>query len=254
MIGELVPSDLEQVAALVRASFAPRLHDFMVYAQHGIAHFIGTQIAMPLAGPGKRFLVDTDDTKHVRAFAEFQEPVNGVAFLSYICVARDVRGSGLATRLIEHFLATTRSSALHLDVFAENHAAHTLYGKLGFEQTGRTGWYVRDLPAPSDALALRMTNAVEATAMFAYYGFCRHGVTWHGSETFLGRIGPRTIRCYSRLDFADDALLGAIRALFPDTRRAVFICSTDGEDLPDDVLLFQTSLRFVRNINASREN
>ena len=247
--------DLDQVATLVRASFDAKLHDFMVYAQHGVARFIGAYIALPVTGPTRWFLVDVHGSGQVRAFAEFQGGDDGTAFLAYICVAREARGMGLATALIDHFLAAAGAfTTLQLEVFAENHAAIALYRKLGFEQTGGTSWFVRDLPLPAQRSTLRVANAAEATAMYAHYGFCRYGLDWNGAEIALGRIGPSTIRCFRCADFADDELLGAMGGLLASTRRALYICSSDAADRPNDKLLFHTSLRLARNITTSRGN
>jgi ribosomal protein S18 acetylase RimI-like enzyme len=253
MIRAATPDDVGQIAALVRASFDARLHDYMVYAQHGIDRFLAVQIAMPQTGPARFFLVDADPIGQVRAFAEFQRG-DGVDFLSYICVARETRGTGLATALIDHHLADAPARSLQLDVFADNHAAIALYHKLGFKITGETGWFVRDLPAPGAASKVRMSNAVEASAMFAWYGFCRYGVAWQGEEMFAGRIGPRTLRCYRGIDFADDALLGALHRLFPEARRSIYICATDAADRPDPGFLFHRSLRLERHVLSCREH
>lgn len=239
--------DVNQIADLVRTSFDSRLHDFMVYAQDGIERFLAVHINLPAAEPPRHFLVETNEKGCVRGFAEFVEGTGGAAaFLSYICVAPQARGAGIATALIDHFLSATCPSSLQLDVFRENHAGVALYRKLGFEPAGATGWFVRDLPSPASARTLRLINAAEAIAMHAYYGFCRHAVSWQGAETVLGQIGPRTLRCFSWPDFSDVPLLAAARALFPETRRALFICSMDCADRPPDAALFHTSLRMVR--------
>jgi ribosomal protein S18 acetylase RimI-like enzyme len=247
--------DANQIAALVRTSFDSRLHDFMVYAQDGIERFLAVHIDLPTAEPRRHFLVDVDEDGSVRGFAEFVEGTgSAAAFLSYICVAPQARGAGIATALINHFVAATGSSALQLDVFRENHAAVALYRKLGFERVSATGWFVRDLPPPASAPTLHLINPAEAVAMHEYYGFCRHTVRWGGAETVLGRIGPRTLRCFNGPDFSDVPLLAAARALFPETRRALFVCSMDAADRPAHAELFHTSLRLVRAALSDVEN
>jgi putative acetyltransferase len=55
-------------------------------------------------------------------------------------VARDWRGRGVGTALMEHAIGWAREQGLHklcLDVFAHNEAAIALYRKLGFVEEGR---------------------------------------------------------------------------------------------------------------------
>jgi putative acetyltransferase len=55
-------------------------------------------------------------------------------------VARDWRGRGVGTALMEHAIAWAREQGLHklaLDVFAHNEPAIALYRKLGFVEEGR---------------------------------------------------------------------------------------------------------------------
>jgi ribosomal protein S18 acetylase RimI-like enzyme len=55
-------------------------------------------------------------------------------------VARDRRGQGIGTALMEAAIGWAREQGLHklsLDVFAHNEAALALYRKLGFVEEGR---------------------------------------------------------------------------------------------------------------------
>ena len=235
--------DLEQIAALIRSSFDPDLHDYMIFAQHGINHYLAVLISMPLTGPDRALLVEADDTGQVRAFADFSTATSGDAFLSYICVSPRTQKRGYATQLIEYFLKSRAIASLSLDVFADNQRALALYKKLGFEGIGEISWLVNNMPAPEANSSLRLSNALEASAVHARYGFCRYEAEWRGSALSLGRIGRRTIRCFAREKFADTAFLSSVRALFPEAEHALFISDPSECTRSDDTFLLQKSLR-----------
>ena len=64
--------------------------------------------------------------------------------LENIVVAQEARGKGIGTRLMQQLLARaqqTKSHTVFLEVRESNAAAISLYGKLGFQQTGRRKSY-----------------------------------------------------------------------------------------------------------------
>ena len=76
------------------------------------------------------------------------------ARLYTIAVAAAARGKGVATALVKALAAAARArgcAALTLEVRADNSAAHQLYRKLGFVESGRLPGYYED-----GAAALRM--------------------------------------------------------------------------------------------------
>jgi len=219
-------ADMGEVAALVRASFAERLHPFMTYAQSGIAAFLGAITEHPLLFPGHRLLTCEDAGGRVTGFAEFRvDGQNGL--LSYICVAPAARRSGLAKRMIANFLSENSGlTRLDLDVFEENEPAIHLYEQLGFAGMDRSLWLTRHLPAPAEGNA-QPVNPAGALAAYVRYGFCEMPVRYNARSHRLGRIGARTLRCFEAEDFGDEALLAAVRHLLPELDIALLISPAD---------------------------
>jgi RimJ/RimL family protein N-acetyltransferase len=221
-----VTADMDDVAALVRASFPDRLHPFMTYAQSGIATFLSAIAEQPLLFPGHRLLTCTDPAGIMAGFAEFR--IDGeTALLSYICVTPAARRTGAATRMIAHFLSQNPNlTRLDLDVFEDNEPAVRFYEKMGFVSAARSLWLTRRLPVPADGVA-QAINPAGALAAFARYGFCEMPVQHNGCQHRLGRIGSRTLRCFAADDFDDEVLLAAVRHLLPDLDTALLILPAD---------------------------
>ena len=219
-------ADMSEVAALVRASFADRLHPFMTYTQSGIAAFLSAITDYPLLFPDYRLLTCTDTAGIVVGFAEFR--VDGeTALLSYICVSPAARRTGVARRMIAVFLSQCPDLArLDLDVFEDNEPAVRLYESMGFVGTSQTLWLARPLPPPT-AGAIHSVNPAAGLAAFERYGFCEMPVQRNGRLHRLGRIGRRTLRCFVAEDFGDEALLAAVRHLLPELDTALLILPAD---------------------------
>lgn len=215
-------ADVDEVAALVRASFADRLHPFMTYAQSGIGAFLSAIIEYPLLFPNHRLLTCRDADEKVTGFAEFR--IDGeTALLSYICVAPAARRAGLARGMIADFLNNnSKLTRLDLDVFEDNEPAVRLYQHMGFIGMGRSLWLTRPLPVPA-AEVVQPINPAGAIAAHARYGFCEMPVHRNGRQHRLGRIGVRTLRCFEAEDFGDEALLAAVRHLLPELETALVI-------------------------------
>ena len=245
MIRDARREDAIQIGALLQSSFEPKLRDFIVYAQHGINRFLAALIAFPRGNEERRFLVDENENEEICAFAEFQKGADDTAFLSYICVAEETRGAGLASGLIRYYIQTASPLALQLDVFKQNRAALGLYRKLGFEHRATTSWIVRELPNAELRAPLSFENAPEACAMHACYGFCRFTGQWNGNQIDLGRIGDRTIRCFDEGVLADDNLLATIHATFSEVTNVLLVSFDRKSNLPAGTTLLQSSLRLV---------
>lgn len=87
-----------------------------------------------------------EDDDGLAAYALFQV-VADEAELLRIAVDPEQRRRGLGRRLLDHALeelAAEGVSTCHLEVRADNTAAHGLYRRLGFEITGRRRVYYRD--------------------------------------------------------------------------------------------------------------
>jgi len=226
MIRAATLNDLDQVTELIRASFKPALLPYMVYAQAGIGRFLASFVEHPGVATNRVMLVADDGSGQVLGFAEFRRGSDGEAHLSYICVQRAARGRGLAVALIEHYLATFEARKIELDVFEDNVSAIALYHKLGFEQTGETMWFTRPLPPPAPrANPIELANFALSLAAFERYGFCELHLDGHEPTAKVGLIGDRVLRCFDTACFADDDLLGRLRAIFPGADEALLIGS-----------------------------
>lgn len=249
MIRDATMGDLDRIAALVRGSFNPALHPYMVYAQAGIGRFLAAFIAHPGAVTDRTLLVATDHAGEAVAFAEFRHG-GGDALLSYICVSAEARGQGVATAMIAHFLRVSGPQRIDLDVFADNAAAISLYRGLGFQETSGTGWFARQLPPPSaKATPLTIDNLPVALAAFESHGFCELQLRWRGNDVKLGRIGETVFRCFDAAVFDDDDLLSRLRSIFPSAQEALFIAA----ESPDSASwLVNRTLRMTKVLGAER--
>lgn len=206
--------DVEAALRIVRESFEPRLQQFLPLAQKGAAEYVATLLSHAGASPANVYLVSVDVSGRVLGFADFRVVERETAHLSYICVVNDARGRGIATTMIEGFLAQRHAvTHLSLDVFSDNVAALRLYTKLGFVEESSSVWLAR--PISSSGPPLPVDNLAFAQASLMRYGFCELLVTSaaRGSQRF-GRIGASVVRAYSSDQFLDDEILFALRGLF----------------------------------------
>lgn len=223
-------TDLPDVAALLRSSFSPRMRPYMAYTQHGIGSFLATRLAHPQSFPQQFFGVATDESERVLGYAEFTMNSQVEGHLSYICVSADARRLGVAKGLFMHFCESrTGVEFIALDVFADNYPAVNLYRALGFKSTcDGTTWLYQGLPAASAELTI--SNLTSACAAHQVYGFCEFLAEWNDREVKMGRIGTKTLRCFSLKEFADYDLLAAVRATFPGVTQALVIVASGGRD------------------------
>lgn len=244
-IAPLRPEQVGAAQRLLLESFDPRLQPYMTATQAGAEAFLAAYVAAPQLHPERRYLAATqaDGTGDLLGYAEFRQLEAGAGFLSYICVSPLARGRGIASRLIEHYLQMVpEPETMQLDVFADNLPALALYRKLGFEEQSQTTWWRRPLPTPSETASLRVTNWPAALAMHKRYGFCEYQVSFADQLHGLGRMGQAVLRCTSAADFADDALLSAVRAALPELQEALLI-APDGPSPHAEAEAFNRSLR-----------
>lgn len=231
------PSDLPEVALLVQTSFDARLRRYMTYAQRGIEAFLAVFVERPELFPERTYLVCADEVDRVVGYAEFSDHGDGTYFLSYICVARDMRRRGIASAMIEGFISSRPPEArLELEVFRQNTSAIAAYRKLGFAQSaGERTWLQRSLPAalPRTSGRLAISSLAAYEPMHAAYGFSELPVRWSGRDVKLGRIGAGVLRCFSPDAFGDEDLLAAVRRVFPSLTEAFVIL--DGRPSPESV-------------------
>lgn len=211
-------ADLPGVHSLIRESFEEALHPYMISTQAGTETYLRVFVEHAALYPDRRFLLAESPTGTLLGYAEFRLLEGHIGFLSYICVSSAARGRGVATRLIEQYLAATpEADSMQLDVFTHNHPARCLYRKLGFVEQQETIWWHRVCPPPQSAAGsgLRFDDLPSALAAWHRYGFCEWRGTFRGAPFRLGRMGAGVLRCFRADDMADDALLAGLRGVFP---------------------------------------
>jgi len=230
-VREMRSSDAVKGSLLLASSFPQELGRYLPYAQPGTARFLEDELAKAGKDPTKKFLVFEDEDQ-IAGFAEYRLEGAETALLAHICVAGWARRRGVATALVEQFLASHPSvRRLELDVFEENLAAARLYEGLGFATTGVTSWYRRGLPEPT--LPLEIPDAATMEVTHKRYSFSQCEFRVAGETRRVGRIGRTVLRCFDERTFGDDALLSQLRATFSGVREALLIGAPSGRsDLP----------------------
>ncbi|WP_116092027.1 GNAT family N-acetyltransferase [Sphingomonas crusticola] len=248
IIERALVADTGAIAELLQLSFDPELRPFLAYAQHGVAAFLSDILVNPLLFADRHLLVCRASDGTVIGFAEFRISSRTEGFLYYICVSPAARRHGVATAMIDTFLADNAGLAtLGLDVFATNDAAITLYGKRGFVRSGQSDWCIRPIPAAGpDAPGHCLVANSTPLAAFYRYGFCELTLDFARGPLRIGRIGAAVLRCSSAEIFQDDALLAAAAAVLPPARTAFLIRPAElrGGRLRDEALL-RSSYRMV---------
>jgi len=210
--------DVDHVTDLVRGSFDRRLWPFMAYAQQGIAEFLSVALRFPTSAPRNRSYVSVGPGG-VEGFADFRVTSDEESFLSYICVTPQARGCGVATRLIEQFLANhPKLEHLRLDVFRENAPAIAMYSKLGFKREHSSVWVSRPMPRPLGAVEIFELS--KSLAVLHLYGFCELEVSSAPVPVRLGILGNTVVNCRTPEVFQNDTLLAALRSTFEDAETA----------------------------------
>jgi len=230
-VREMRSSDAVKGALLLGSSFPQELGRYLPYAQAGTGHFLEDELARACKDPTKKFLVFEDEDQ-IAGFAEYRLEGVETAHLAYICVADWARRRGVATALVEQFLASHPSvRRLELDVFEKNLAAARLYEGLGFATVGVTSWYRRGLPEAT--LPVEILDAATMEATHERYSFSQCEFRVADEARRVGRIGRTVLRCFDERTFADDALLSRLRATFSGVREALLIGAPSGRnDLP----------------------
>ena len=208
--------DVHQVVALLQGSFDPDLRPFMAYTQHGVGEFLSLPLRYPSSFPDRRLIVAVDMLHPgvVRGFADFRLLEGQIGFLSYICVDPDSRGAGIATRMIETFVAAhPHLNEMQLDVFRQNRPAKSLYAKLGFEIQDSILWITRELPPAGDAPLIH--SLPMSVAAHKVYGFCEIEAVIEDSSVRVGRLGENLLRCFTKDSFESDKLLAGMHRIFP---------------------------------------
>lgn len=214
--------DVNHVTGMVRGSFDRRFWPFMAYAQQGIAEFLSVALRFPTSAPRNRSYVSVGPGG-VEGFADFRVTSDEEAFLSYICVMPQARGRGVATSLIEQFLANhPKLEHLRLDVFRENAPAIAMYSKLGFEREHSSIWVTR--PMPPARGAAEIVELSKSLAALHLYGFCELEVSSAPAPApapvRLGILGNKVVNCRTPEVFQNDTLLAALRNTFEDAETA----------------------------------
>jgi ribosomal protein S18 acetylase RimI-like enzyme len=196
----LNPADLDQVGELVQRSFAADLRPFMVATQKGWVDHLRVKLAHPRLHLGQHLGVAEREGRVV-AFADYRTSAND-GFLSYICVAQEERGQGLARTLFEWLVRGSQVDRVGLDVFADNLPARSLYAAMGFNEVSRQTWWTRPLtsvivevevdPGVDPRIDCRDLHAsLEALRRF---GFCQVTARMDDDVLVFGRLGQSVLR------------------------------------------------------------
>lgn len=208
-------SDAEQVAILFRLAFPVALQKFMVYGQVGLPNYLRDLCSYPNLFPQFRFVVAVDKQGRIVGFTEFRIPTSTSGFLSNIFLSEDVRGKGLGSRMIQHFLDDHPSiSHIELDVFDSNPGARRLYRKLGFKEQKASYWFAQSVDVTDPASEVDVTVSLSSVAMHSRYGFSEFTVSNAYQEIRFGRIGDSVLRVYEP-QHLNAAIIAGIKKTFP---------------------------------------
>lgn len=245
-------SDTVAVSSLLRESLPANLAPFLAYTQHGLADYLEVQLRYSTSFSARQLLVVADAEDRPVGFGDFRKNSAVDGFLSYICIAPSLRGQGIASGLIEYFLAANPEvDTLGLDVFEGNVPALKLYQRLGFVAVTSQLWLSRPLPPPSSGLAVDHVQMV--VAAHEVFGFSEFSLTWAGELSSFGRIGESVLRCWGVETFAHDELLAAVRATFPELSQALAVADKDAS-VPADSQVLAVAYRMIRtSIVATRQ-
>ena len=241
-------SDITRIDELTKSSFDPRLEPYMTSAQEGAGQFLEAFVRHSKFLPDRSYIVARSVDHEVMGYADFRLTGATTSFLSYIAVAPEARGLGVASALIDDFLDRNQSiKSIELDVFAVNGAARALYDKRGFTVVDSSDWWVRDIPqapatVPRDWV---IKNVASSVAWQKAFGFCEYEVETEESARRFGQIGRRTLRCFSAEEFSDDRFLGAAASIASGVKEA-FLVQREALGPPTpDCRKVNTSLRMI---------
>ncbi|MGF9760981.1 GNAT family N-acetyltransferase [Microvirga sp. 0TCS3.31] len=224
--------DLPWVADLVRGSFDPHLLPYLVAAQSGIVSWWRTILDHSDSFPTTRFLVAEDGAGRRLGYAELKQLDDRTGFLSYVAVAAEARGAGVAGRLVAAYLGERpHLEAMELDVFEDNAPARALYARLGFEESARSTWWAAPLEHDPDGPGGRPVGDLHAVlARHRAYGFTDLTVDAGGSAVRFGVLGEEVLRCFTAESFVDADAQAVVREVFPHLTRR-FAVLAEGADL-----------------------
>ncbi|RYB94300.1 GNAT family N-acetyltransferase [Nocardioides oleivorans] len=231
-----VATDVGWLAEVSRASFASRLHPFLISAQPGIDRFWEVVLSHPAAFPGRSFLVAETDEDGRIGFVDLQVVDPGTAHLSYVCVTEPARGRGVAGTLLRDYLHRNPDVvSMQLDVFDDNASARALYDRLGFESVATTTWWVADLPRARRAAAgTRVQGLHAATAWLDTYGFAELAVAVDDAIMPLARPSRSVLRCPDPALLLQPAVLAAVVDELPELSEVLVTLEGD-EPPPSDI-------------------
>ncbi|WP_084473678.1 GNAT family N-acetyltransferase [Deinococcus ficus] len=224
--------DTDKVQRIFADSFPLHLRRLMIYGQHGLSQYLGDILKYPSLFPAFKLYVFEDHRG--LAYAEFRISDNR-GFLSNIFVDSHLRGKGIGSQLIFHFMSEFPDvKSLQLDVFESNAGALRLYHNLGFKKQDARAWYTRPLPTPASARSsidpriseLSTNSLISSIAMYERYGFTEHQTQ---SGISFGRIGETVLRCRAAEDAENPEIIHARNRHFPQISEAFCISS---EPLP----------------------
>ena len=207
---------IPKAVSLVADSFDAQLSPYMVFTQHGITAFLEARLEYPNSNRNNYALsvIDEEVCDEPLAFADFRLLDASIGFLSYICVEPELRGQGIATGLLEKFVAEHHDLLeLQLDVFRDNEPARRLYSELGFVEKHANTWVTRALPAASEPPNIQ--SLALSLAAHSVYGFSELTVEQEHSTLRVGRLGDTVLKCFTKDDFENDNVLSQIRGMFP---------------------------------------
>lgn len=153
-IRQALPADVPGIAALEQRAFATD-------------RFNARQLRYLITRAQATALIAGDAAAPLGYAVTLYRRGSACARLYTIAVAAAARGKGVATALVEALAAAARArgcTALTLEVRADNGAAHQLYRKLGFVESGRLSGYYED---GAEALRMRLELARAPSAHLA---------------------------------------------------------------------------------------
>ena len=232
--------DVDRIAELLKSSFEPRLHPFLIHTQHGAGRFISSQLTHAALYPGRTHVV-VEHRGDVIGYADLREPNPASGFLSYICVDANHRGRGVARTLLAGWLHERGElKTVQLDVFDHNQPALRLYERLGFTAQSLQTWARRSMPTGSGQLAVQSFHTTLAS--IDTYGFGELQLIGEGVER-IGLMGTAILKCPDFGTLRNESLLARLSAAMPLRRQAFAVLDEKdaallaNSDLPHDVLL-----------------
>lgn len=229
-------ADMGPAASRLVASTLPtELHPFIVHAQPRAGSYLQLMCQHAVLTSGFVGLVALCHGRLV-GYAEFRRTRTDEHHLSHICVDRQMRGRGVATRLLDEFILRQHPKRIDLNVFASNSVARSWYSRAGFLEKEKTAWLVDELPTGEPGTVVHVSNLAQALATYDRFGFCEFVGTRAARAFRIGRLGVHCLRFYNARDYHDSGLVGALRSAFPSLKLAFFI-TPDGAPTPTSKII-----------------